>query len=104
MYVWFLLTFSYVFWCLRQVDYLYLAKSACWKLDKKRIFNYRRIIFNPVYLPDRYKNIVPSDLVESILSAAAFLSTQGQEKSSYQMYVLLLLPLLLYYYQCYLYY
>ena len=70
-----------------QVDYLYLAKSACWKLDKKRIFNYRRIIFNPVYLPEQYKNIGPSELIESILSAASHLSMQGQEKSSNQMYV-----------------
>ena len=66
----------------------YLAKSGCWKLDKKRIFNYRRIIFNPVYLPERDKNIVPAELIESILLAASYLnSPQAQEKGSIRIWV-----------------
>jgi hypothetical protein len=51
-------------------DELYIAKSSCWKLDKKRIFNYRRIVFNPHGLVDKWRNIPPNDLMESILSTA----------------------------------
>ncbi len=51
-------------------DELYIAKSSCWKLDKKRIFNYRRIIFNPHGLVDKWRNVPPNDLMESVLSTA----------------------------------
>lgn len=49
----------------------YLAKPmACFKLDKKRIFNYRHIIFNPVGLPRRLRDMHPCELAESILIKA----------------------------------
>jgi len=67
-----------------EVEELYLAKSGCWRLDRKRIFNYRRIVFNPAFLPAAN----PAELVEGILTKAAFLtSTQAMDKSSIHTWV-----------------
>lgn len=45
----------------------FLAKSGCWRLDKKRIFNYRRIVFRPEGIPQEYHSLTPLALVEKIL-------------------------------------
>ena len=52
----------------------YLAKSDCWRLDKKRIFNYRRIVFHPASLPALYHQATPNELIERILGTALQLS------------------------------
>ena len=60
----------------------YLAKSACWKLDKKRIFNYRRIIFNPAAIPSKYSGMSPNAFIEAILANVLFLSNTDNSSSS----------------------
>lgn len=60
----------------------YLAKSACWKLDKKRIFNYRRIIFNPAAKSSKYTQMSPNAFIESILANVLFLSNADSSKSN----------------------
>jgi hypothetical protein len=60
----------------------YLAKSACWKLDKKRLFNYRRIIFNPAAIPSKYAGMNPNEFIESILANVLFLSNSESNKSN----------------------
>lgn len=60
----------------------YLAKSACWKLDKKRIFNYRRIIFNPAAMSSKYAHLTPNAFIESILANVLFLSNADSNKSN----------------------
>jgi hypothetical protein len=59
-------------------DELYIAKSSCWKLDKKRIFNYRRIIFNPHGLVEKWRNVSPNTLIEGILTTAFAISHYEQ--------------------------
>jgi hypothetical protein len=46
----------------------YLAKPPSWKFDKKRIFNYRRIIFNPNGIPAALRNFSNFELVEALLT------------------------------------
>lgn len=60
----------------------YLAKSACWKLDKKRIFNYRRIIFNPAAMSSKYANISPNAFIEGILANVLLLSNADSNKNN----------------------
>ena len=60
----------------------YLAKSSCWRLDKKRIFNYRRIIFNPAAMSSKYAGISPNAFIESILANVLFLSNADSNKSN----------------------
>jgi hypothetical protein len=61
----------------------YLAKSACWKLDKKRILNYRRIVFNPAAMPAKYAQLSPNELIESVLANALLLAnTDSNNKSN----------------------
>ena len=60
----------------------YLAKSACWKLDKKRILNYRRIIFNPAAMSSKYNNITPNQYIENILLNILFLSNNNTTTST----------------------
>eukprot|EP01038_Epipyxis_sp_PR26KG_P007270 gene7270-9909_t len=50
-----------------ELESTYVAKSACWRLDKKRLLNYRKIIF---MYPEKYMPIHPCELVESILKTA----------------------------------
>jgi len=60
----------------------YLAKSGCWNLDKKRIFNYRRISFNPTINTSFtslksmmiYKSMSPNTFIESVLSNILYIS------------------------------
>ena len=60
----------------------YLAKSGCWRLDKKRIFNYRRISFNPTINSSFtslksmmiYKSMTPNSFIESVLSNILYIS------------------------------
>lgn len=55
---------------LLESDEAYLAKPACWRLDKRRIFNFRRIIFNPQGIPQYLRSMNPCALVEDMLSKA----------------------------------
>lgn len=68
---------------------LYVAKSACWKLDKRRIFNYRRIVFNPQNLPERWRHFHPNALIESIAVTASSisLSLNQQQQPSAKLWV-----------------
>lgn len=52
----------------------YIGRPCDWKLEKRRIFNYRRIYFNPMGVPERIRNIPCSKLVEGILMKAFILS------------------------------
>lgn len=70
----------------------YLAKPACWKLDKRRVFNHRRIYFRPLTTAQSPSSASsssigqqsqqhqqpsaqhPCDVMASILSAAFYLS------------------------------
>lgn len=48
---------------------VYMARPSCWKLNKKRVFNFRKIHFTSLEAMNcRYSNINPNDLVESILN------------------------------------
>lgn len=60
----------------------YLAKSACWRLDKKRIFNYRRIIFNPAAMSSKYAGMSPNAFIEAILANVLFLSNADSNKTN----------------------
>ncbi len=55
----------------------YSAKPSTWKLEKKRIHNYRCIIFDPAYLPRRFRDMHPCKLVESALEKCFLLSSHG---------------------------
>lgn len=46
---------------------VYIARPACWKTDKKRVYNYRRIQFKGLASPQ------PNELIERILATAFFL-------------------------------
>lgn len=52
---------------------IYIARPACWKMDKRRVYNYRRILFK-ADIGGKYANIHPNDLIASILSTAFILS------------------------------
>jgi hypothetical protein len=52
----------------------YIGRPCDWKLEKRRIFNYRRIFFNPMGVPERIRNMSCSKLVEGILMKAFILS------------------------------
>ena len=54
-----------------------MAKPSEWKIEKKRVFNYRQIIFNPLFLPDHLRQISPNELIESILEKAFDLVSTG---------------------------
>lgn len=45
---------------------VYIARPPCWKMDKKRVFNYRRILFKGQELPE---NVSPNELIECILQS-----------------------------------
>ena len=51
-------------------DEAYVAKPSTWRLDKRRIFNYRRIIFNVLGLPASVREKSPGELVEDMLCNA----------------------------------
>ena len=55
----------------------YSAKPMAWKLERKRIHNYRCIIFDPAYLPRRLRDMHPCKLVESALEKCFLLSSHG---------------------------
>lgn len=58
-----------------EMDEAYLARPMDWRLDKRRVYNYRRIMFR---LPAKPKD--PAGLVESCLLLAFELSAnQGNE-------------------------
>lgn len=57
--------------------YLPLASES--KLDKRRIFNNRSIIFNPNGIPDNLKKLHPCELCERILTMAFDLSLSNNE-------------------------
>lgn len=54
----------------------YFVKIPTWKLDKRRIFNYRRIVFNTNGIPDSVRLMPPQDLVTEVLSQAFALATK----------------------------
>lgn len=55
-------------------DEAYIGRPCDWKLDKRRIFNYRKIFFHPNNIPASYHHISPTKLVENILMKAFVLS------------------------------
>jgi hypothetical protein len=57
----------------------YLPLAGAWKLDKRRIFNYRSIIFNPNGIADNLKKLHPCELCERILTMAFDLSLSNNE-------------------------
>lgn len=53
----------------------YLARPACWKLDKRRVFNYRRAHFKPIAAATtRTAPLHPCNIIASLLAAAFYLS------------------------------
>jgi len=60
----------------------YIARPTCWKLDKKRIFNYRRIIFSPKCIPVKYQSSSPNEIIEDILASAFALSVAESTSSA----------------------
>lgn len=60
----------------------YIARPTCWKLDKKRIFNYRRIIFSPKCIPIKYQSSSPNEIIEDILASAFALSAAESTSSA----------------------
>jgi len=48
----------------------YLARAGCWRLDRRRLLNCRRIVFNPAALPP----VSPSRLGEDLLTKASYLA------------------------------
>jgi hypothetical protein len=48
----------------------YVAKPNTWRLDKRRIFNYRRIIFNYLGIPASTRDKSPNELIEDMLANA----------------------------------
>lgn len=60
----------------------YSAKPSTWKLERKRIHNYRCIIFDPAYLPRRLRDVHPCKLVESALEKCFLLSSHGLIESA----------------------
>ena len=57
-----------------EIEEAYLAKPSTWKLDKRRIFNYRTIMFTPSSIPRSYHEMHPNRLIETILEKAFILS------------------------------
>jgi hypothetical protein len=66
----------------QEQDNFYLARPPCWRLDKRRLFNYRRIVFSPQSLPPELLSFVshPLALAESLLKMALKLSTMVSEQ------------------------
>ena len=60
----------------------YIARPTCWKLDKKRIFNYRRIVFSPKCIPVKYQSSSPNEIIEDILASAFALSVAEANTSA----------------------
>lgn len=54
-------------------DSVYYERPACWRADKRRIYNYRRIFFTST-VGEKYTNVHPNDLIVSILKTAFFLT------------------------------
>jgi hypothetical protein len=63
-------------------DEAYVAKPTTWRLDKRRIFNYRRIIFNYLGLPASVREKTPNELVEDMLSNAFALAAAEANNSA----------------------
>ena len=65
----------------------YLARPSCWKVEKRRILNYRRIIFRALDVENesssgnltlrRFARVGPCAVIESLLDSALVLSAQG---------------------------
>lgn len=66
----------------------YLARPSDWHLDKKRVHNYRRIIFNPKGVTDMLKVFAtPNELVESILKLAFYLAESETNRNDVYLWV-----------------
>lgn len=55
----------------------YFAKPREWKLDRRRVFNYRSILFSHKGLPEKYRTITCNELAEEILRKAFVLSEEA---------------------------
>ncbi len=63
-------------------DDFYIAKlSACWKLDKKRIFNYRRVLFTAECIPEKFRNISPAKVVANALKIGLAIASSDNPTS-----------------------
>lgn len=49
---------------------LLFARPTCYKVDRRRIYNMRRIIFNRASLPSHLQNLLPNQIVENALEKA----------------------------------
>lgn len=56
----------------------YLAKPTSWRLDKRRVFNYRKIYFRSLSSIEKYANIKPNELIVRILEMAFQISSEVQ--------------------------
>ena len=63
------------------INNAYYAKTPTWRLEHRRILNFRSIIFNSEGLPERLKEYSPCELLESILKKA-FKIAQDSESVS----------------------
>ena len=66
---------------LTDIGAFYMARPPCWRLDKRRLFNFRRIFFTPSGLPSELRDLSPCALSESVLAMALRL-TQSASKDS----------------------
>lgn len=65
------------------VSQTYYARSPNWSIDKRRILNFRSIIFTSEGLPHRLREFSPNGLVESILEKAFTLSEESESISKW---------------------
>lgn len=57
----------------------YYTKTPHWRLEKRRILNFRSIIFTSEGLPERLRDSSPCELVESILEKAFIISEESSD-------------------------
>ena len=60
----------------------YVARPTSWRLDKRRIFNFRRIIFSTYCVPSKYATLTPNQFIEEVLLAAFTLSAAESKRSA----------------------
>lgn len=61
---------------------LFLARPVSWKLDKRRVFNYRTIFFNMASASEKLAGTSPLELIEDILVRAFSLSASAPEATA----------------------
>jgi hypothetical protein len=70
----------------KEMEDVFIARPACWKTDKRRVYNYRRIIFKSSLISTLsnhfQQEINPNDLIESILTTIFFLCQSDHTRAN----------------------